>query len=118
MRSGRDPGAHHERRTIATGRERAGVAMGQHTAAGGDQRRAEIAHAPIGGDVLGVNALRLRKQPWHRAPIDRGRGPRDRDVASADSPEIPALMMLRICSTAQRRFTAVGRACDNNSRSG
>ena len=49
-----------ERRAVAGRRERAGVAVGQDRRVGGHDLRAERAHRPAAGDVLVVNAHRLR----------------------------------------------------------
>ena len=60
-----------QRRAVARGRQRAGVAMREHAGAARNQRRPVSAHTPVGGHVVALNLQRftLGRADEHLAPL-------------------------------------------------
>ncbi len=100
MRGGDDA----DRRADAGGGERAGVAVREHAVAGREEPGAVLRHPPVAIDVLGVQGAR----PFEQRRRDLRQRPRRRlrSSSKASSP----------CSSAQRRFTAVGRVWPSSAR--
>ena len=53
---------HAERGSVSGSGERAGIAVGEHSAGAGHERSAVAAHRLVGGNIFGVHALRFFDQ--------------------------------------------------------